>query len=125
MKFFSKQRVTLGDGAHLCYYVCMSKITLPESFKPLLWSYDISRLDVERDKNRIVINTINYGDLSHWRWLVDVYSAEKVRRIIETIPISEFRPGALKLVSLLLGISQHNNAYRGADRISKNTLATA
>lgn len=101
----------------------MSKIILPESFKPLLWSYDISRLDVERDKNRIVINAINYGDLSHWRWLVKVYLAEEVRRIIEATPASEFRPGALKLVSLLLGISQHNNAYRSTHRIGKGSLA--
>lgn len=103
----------------------MSKVTLPESFKPLLWSYDISRLDAGRDKNRIVINTINYGDLSHWRWLVKTYSVEEVKRIVETTLASEFRPGALKLISLLLGISKHNDAYRGADRISKSTLAAA
>jgi len=113
----------LGDGAYLCYNIIMSKITLPKNFKTLLWSYDISRLDVERDKNRIIINTINYGDLSHWRWLVEMYSAQEIKKIIETTPVSEFRPQALKLISLLLGISEHNNAHRGTYRVGQNSLS--
>lgn len=101
----------------------MNKVTLPESFKPLLWSYDAQKLDIEKDKRRIIINLINYGDLKHWRWLIEAYSAKEVGQIIETTLSSEFRPGALKLISLLLGISKHNNAYRGAHQISESSLA--
>jgi len=103
----------LSDWVKTCYNGTMKANALPQDIALLLWSYDTHKLDLEKDKQRIVINLVNYGDLKHWRWLVKVYSAQAVRRVIETTPVSEFRPQALKLISLLLGISQHNYACRG------------
>jgi len=96
---------------------------LPEDITPFLWSYDVSRLDIKHDKNRIVINTINYGNLRHWKWLIEIYSKEEVKKIIEETPASEFRPGALKLISLLLEISHRSYAPRGAYGAGKKAIA--
>lgn len=97
------------------------KEQLPLSFKPLLWSYKFSLIDPARDKQRIIINTINYGDWEHWQWILRHYGTTEVRKIIENVPASEFRPRALKLLCLLLNIKNIKYATRGAKiRAEKN-----
>ena len=46
------------------------KTKLPKDFKPLLWNYDFSKIDPEEDIERIIINTVNYGNWKRWQWLV-------------------------------------------------------
>lgn len=86
---------------------------LPSFFKPILWSYDFSKVDPVETMERIIINTINYGDWQHWQWIINHYGKNKVKRIIEDTPASEFRKGSLRLISLLLGIKKMKYASRG------------
>lgn len=79
----------------------------PNSLKPYFWSYDFSKLDVESDRRLIVVNIINYGTLKDWRWLVKVYGKEEIKKIIRRTPTGEFRPPALKLISLLFSIKKY------------------
>ena len=88
------------------------KLRLPEFFSPLLWSYDFSSIDAGRDKRRIIINTINYGQWKHWQWIVNYYGNREVKQFIENTPISEFRPRALRLISILLGIKNFKYVSR-------------
>ena len=94
------------------------KLRLPDFFLPLLWAYDFSFINLERDKKRIIINTINYGQWKHWQWIVNYYGEESIKQFIENTPISEFRPRALKLVSILLGIKNFKYASR-SDKLKK------
>ena len=94
------------------------KLRLPEFFSPLLWSYDFFSIDLERDKQRIVINTINYGQWKHWQWIVRYYGEKNIKQFIENTPISEFRPRALKLVSILLEIKDLKYESR-SDKLKK------
>ena len=77
---------------------------VPENFKPLLWSYDFSKIDAERDKKTIIINTINYGDLPHWRWLIAVYGKEGVSAVLKSLPATELRPRARRLAELIFQV---------------------
>ena len=90
--------------------------TLPISLKPVFWSYDFKKLRPDKDKRRIIINVINYGKWRDWQWLVDYYGKDEVRKNIEILQVNEFRPGALKLISLLLNIRKFNYAPRGIRR---------
>jgi hypothetical protein len=90
--------------------------TLPDNFRPLLWSYNFSATDPERHKKTIITQTINYGDLHHWRWLVRFYGKEAIRQIVSHIPVSEFRPRVRKLAALLFSIDSFNHAPRGTGR---------
>ena len=94
------------------------KLTLPEFFLPLLWAYDFALIDLERDKKRIIINTINYGQWKHWQWIVNYYGEESIKQFIEDTPVSEFRPRALKLASILLEIKNLKYASR-SDKLKK------
>lgn len=85
---------------------------LPLIFKPLFWSYKFSSIEPERDKKRIIINTINYGRWKHWLWLIKYYGEKEVKKAIEETPKTEFREPALKLICLLLGIKKLKYASR-------------
>jgi len=87
-------------------------LKLPQFFKPLFWSYKFSCIDPEKDKRTIIVNTINYGDWKHWVWIMKFYGKQEVKRIIEETPQTEFRPPALKLISLLLGVKKLKYASR-------------
>jgi len=94
----------------------MPKAKLPESFRPLLWSYRFSEIDPKENAVRIIINTINYGNWKHWQWILNYYGPTEVKKIIENAPASEFRPSALKLICLLLKIKKIKYATR-SDKI--------
>ena len=77
---------------------------LPESFRPLLWSYKFSEIDPEKHKKTIIVSVLNYGDLDQWRWLIKTYGKKQLKQIIESLPASEFRKPVAALLSLLLGV---------------------
>ncbi len=86
---------------------------LPSFFKPILWSYLFNSIDLQKDKKTIIINSINYGDLKHWRWIVKYYGKKEVKKVLMTIPFTEIRPRIIPLVSLLFSINKYNYAPRG------------
>lgn len=86
---------------------------LPLFFKPILWSYNFSSIDTEQDKKVIIVNTINYGDLKHWRWIVKNYGKKNVKKILTEIPFTEIRPRVAPLVSVIFSINKFNYEPRG------------
>jgi len=86
---------------------------LPEFFKSLFWSYDFSTIDPQKNEERVIVNTINYGDWEHWQWIIKHYGKEKVKEILKNTSASEFRKRAFKLISLLLEIKEIKYASRG------------
>ena len=94
----------------------MKQAVLPEIFRPLLWSYRFEDIDPDVHKREVIVSAINYGDLAHWRWIVGRYGAEEVRQVLTTIPVTEIRYHVRRLVSALLGISEHEFKHtpRGA-----------
>ena len=101
----------------------MSRI--PNFFKPVLWSYDLSKLDSAKDYRTILVQTINYGDWRHWQWLVKKYGKERIAHRIETLPASEFRSSALKLAQLLFGVKKIKYVSRSAYLKKQKNLAKA
>lgn len=94
----------------------LQKKSLPESFKPLLWSYDFSAIDPEKNKKVIIINAINYGNLYHWHWLVEYYGKKTIKEVLEKSLASEIRPKVKKLASIIFSVENFNYAPRGIKR---------
>ena len=86
---------------------------LPESFRPLLWSYDFDRLNPQKNRKTIILQAINYGTLTHWLWLNRVYGFDSVRKVLTTVPATENKPRTRQLAALVFGIDQFNYAPRG------------
>lgn len=94
------------------YFVSM--VALPETFRPLLWSYDFDRLDPLTHRKAIIVQAINYGSLSHWRWIAQQYGADAVRDTLSAVPVTEIRPRARRLAALLFDVERFNYVPRGA-----------
>jgi len=86
---------------------------LPSFLKPFFWSYNWEALELEKDKEVIIRQTIKYGDLQHWRWLINQYGLEEVRGVIKRVPETDLRPSLQKLLKLILGIDHFLYARRG------------
>ena len=78
-------------------------ISIPLYFKPILWSYDFKKLDLQKNKREIVLNTINYGNLIHWCWIVQNYGRKEVWQIIKQSRPTELRLGARRLAAVVIG----------------------
>lgn len=85
---------------------------VPQWFQKLYWWGYASTLNIEEHKRTIIVQIVNYGGWAQWKWMARVYGRVRLQRIIEKIPASEFRPSALKLLCLLLGIRHIKYASR-------------
>lgn len=90
------------------------KTRLPGNLRPLFWSYRFEELEPEKDEKTIIIQLINYGSLTHWRWLVRQYGTAKVTKVLQSIPATEIKPRTRVLASILFSIPNWRHAYRGA-----------
>ena len=94
----------------------LKKQSLPESLRPLFWSYGFSRLDLEKNKKNIILQVINYGNLQQWRWLTKQYGIATLRDVLSTVSVHEIKPRTQKLASILFSIEHFNYAPRSAHR---------
>ena len=85
---------------------------LPNSLKSILWSYNLKNIDINEDVEVIVRAVVNYGDLSHWRWLVKVYGKSVICKVLSQTPQSALRPRVLRLASLIFGVEKFKYVSR-------------
>ena len=91
-----------------------TKKALPQFFKPLFWGYRFSSIDPINNKELIIVNTLNYGDLKQWKWLIEVYGKKNLKNTIKLIPESEFRKHVIPLIKLLFNVDKFKYISRGA-----------
>ncbi|OGY37940.1 MAG: hypothetical protein A3E36_01580 [Candidatus Andersenbacteria bacterium RIFCSPHIGHO2_12_FULL_45_11b] len=81
------------------------KGSLPEIFRPILWSYRFEDMDIKKHKQAIIIQAINYGTLEHWRWIDRTYGREEIRKVMQEISSTTLRAHVKKLAFLLFGLA--------------------
>ena len=86
----------------------------PETLRLLFWSYDFSRIDLERHRKTIIVQVLNYGTFSQWRWLIETYGRDAVRAVLQQIPATEIKPRTRRLASLVFDVARFNYAPRGS-----------
>ena len=47
----------------------MNKNNIPKSLRPLTWGLKWDSLNLEEDKEDIIVNVVNEGTLDQWKWL--------------------------------------------------------
>jgi hypothetical protein len=88
---------------------------LPDSFRPLFWSYRFDELELNKDEKTVVTQLINYGSLTEWRWLIRQYGTEEVKRLLQSLPATEIKPRTRVLASLLFSIPKWRYARRSVN----------
>lgn len=80
----------------------MSKI--PLYVQSVLWSYDLSKIDVDLHKKLIISQVLNFGTKNATDWLFQIYGEDEIRSIANQIPLGQWDHKSLALWTLLLGI---------------------
>ncbi|MFA6475767.1 MAG: hypothetical protein WCV88_06300 [Patescibacteria group bacterium] len=89
---------------------------LPNYFRPLFWSYDFSLIDPQQHQKTIMVNTINYGNLHHWKWLKQYYGKQAIQTTLEKVATTELHPRSKTLAQTLFQINLPNHVSRGFAR---------
>lgn len=82
----------------------------PETFRPLLWGLRWEDIDVELDREDIIVNTINEGTLEQWRWILKTYGKNVIREVLQNRLDTEFHPESRNLAKVLFSLSHFRHA---------------
>ncbi len=77
---------------------------LPESFRPLLWSLKWEEVNISKDKNDIILNTVNEGTFDQWHWILETYGKKVIRETLAKRLTTEFYPESRNLARVVFGL---------------------
>lgn len=83
---------------------------LPESLRPLLWGLQWDKLNLEDDKEDVIVNVVNGGRMADWKWLLSVYGKEVIRRVLQRRLLNEFYPESRNLAKIFFGANSFRHA---------------
>jgi len=55
---------------------------VPKQFQRVLWSYDISKMDLEEDKDEIITQVLNYGTWEDLKLLFKLYPEKDIKKVV-------------------------------------------
>jgi len=71
---------------------------------PFLWSYDIEKIDLEKDKKRIITNVLNLGTKPAIEMLFKAYKKDEIREVVEKPLPGEWNDKSFNFWSIVFGI---------------------
>ena len=77
---------------------------IPPFLQPFLWSYDVEKLDLSRDKKRIITNVLNLGTTQATKWLFETYSKEDIKETLAHPLSGEWNRKSLNFWGLVLEV---------------------
>jgi hypothetical protein len=78
----------------------------PKFIKSFLWSADFKKIDLQRDKARIILNLLNIGTKKATDWLFDYYPKSEIKKtFINRGAKGELSAKSLNYWSLILKIN--------------------
>ena len=77
----------------------------PPAVRACLWSYDIKKLDLERDKTLIITNVLNYGTKEATEWLFMQYPASLIASVVQTPLPGRWDKKSLALWALIFDVT--------------------
>lgn len=80
---------------------------IPEYIQPFLWSYDIAKMDLQKNKKIIILNILNLGDEKSVKWLFDVYKKEEIKKVVENSSLGEWNKKSLNFWKLFFTIKDN------------------
>jgi len=75
-----------------------------EKFKPFLWYHDLKKMDLEKDKKRIITNVLNLGTKDASDLLFKVYSTKDIKEQVENPLPGEWSNKSLNYWSIIFDL---------------------
>ncbi len=85
---------------------------IPDYVKPSLWSYDTERLDLDKNKRRIITNILNSGTKKAVEWLFDTYEKEDIKEAVRNPMSGEWSKKSLHFWELVLDVKAGSTARK-------------
>jgi len=78
---------------------------IPRIIRPFLWFNDLKKMDVDKDKDRIILNVLEYGNPKSTKWIFKKYKKEDiVNAIIKYGAKGQLSPKSLNYWKIMLDI---------------------
>lgn len=82
----------------------MKTVEIPQSVRVTLWSYDVDRMDIDRDKDLIITQVLNYGTKEATDWLRETYSREDIAKNIAHPRAGQWNKKSLNFWSIVFDV---------------------
>lgn len=82
-----------------------------QKFKPFLWSFDISKMDIQKNKKRIITNILNLGTKETTDLLFKIYDKKEIKKQIENPLPGEWNDKSLNYWSIIFEIEPKKTKY--------------
>ena len=107
--FCWKYRVSVLKLEYMNKTFSETEMKTHKSLQGILWSKDIRKLDLKKDKVYIIHQVLSFGNLNQIRWLFKAYDLREIREVflkdpkkVYTIPIFYF------IKNFILGLKKKN-----------------
>ncbi len=78
---------------------------IPKSLQGVLWSKDTSKLNLTKDKEYIIHQTLAYGGWEHLKWLFGVYKLDQIKKVFIRYPEKDYSFRSFNFIQkIVLGI---------------------
>lgn len=84
---------------------------IPQFLQPFLWSYDLSRLDIERHKNIIIKNILDFGTVQTTDWMKKNYSKNEIREAIKLSVRSDWSKKSINFWSFIYSVQPKETRF--------------
>lgn len=82
---------------------------IPARLQGILWSADINKLDLERDRVYIIHQVLAYGRMEELQWLYSAYPKQTIIDTFLTHPYKDYRNARFHFVKdILLQLEDYN-----------------
>lgn len=91
-----------------------NKKKLPKRLQSVLWSYDISKIDLRKDKREIITQVLNYGTWEDLKWLYRVYSEKEIKEVVKNPRRGVWFEKVLNFWTLIFNLRLEKDIYQKA-----------
>ena len=89
-------------------------MAIPKFLQPYLASYELSRLDIEKDKDVIITEILNKGDAKALSWLAKIYRQKELREVVSSPIRGLWMKSVLRYWQKILGINIPQDKFKRA-----------
>ena len=68
----------------------MNVNSVPKALQAVLWSVDVSSLDLEKDKAYIIHQVLSYGRMEDLEWVFTAYPKEEIIKVFKNSPYKDY-----------------------------------
>lgn len=77
---------------------------LPRFLQFILWSYNLNEIDLEKDKEVIITQVLNYGSWEELKWLYSIYPEREIKKVVSHPGRGLWFERVLNFWEIMLGI---------------------